>query len=73
MEKIKQIKCPDLPGAHVLSAAELNKFRIPDRHSIRPNNRYTIFLKLGGTGVKLKKLQYPLFRFPALSTKVNKR
>ena len=36
MEKIKQIKCPDLPGAHVLSAAELNKFRIPDRHSIRP-------------------------------------
>ena len=37
MEKIKQIKCPDLPGAHVLSAADLNKFRTPDRHSIRPN------------------------------------
>ena len=36
MKKIRQIKRPDLPGVHVLSAAELNKFRIPDRHSIRP-------------------------------------
>lgn len=34
MKKIKILQRPELPDAHVLSAAELNKYRLSDKHTV---------------------------------------
>lgn len=34
MKKVKTIQRPTLPGAQILSAAELNKYRLSDKHTI---------------------------------------
>lgn len=34
MKKVKTIQRPQLSGAHVMTAAEMNKFRLSDKHTV---------------------------------------
>lgn len=34
MKKVKTIQPPQLPDAHVMTAAEMNRYRLSDKHTV---------------------------------------